>query len=221
LDTFSFGWESEDGTVCSLGYLSSMTPVGWYTDESIHNKTTPDSLMDSVTNKTKALTPISGNVKKTRKRGQSLVDISVMAEEAWKHRFGNNLLISFKTFSHCGRTMHTAHCNGIYHDIQDNNTSKWIFPKYAEDEHHKSMCFPKIKMANRAFLWHVLMHVATLEWRQQWLGSMIDMDGLNGSTVLIETRGSNSIIQLVLRGHTFVFKEMGGNEEWACCRKEV
>eukprot|EP00978_Attheya_sp_CCMP212_P018244 scaffold49605_cov34-Attheya_sp.AAC.1 len=76
-------------------------------------------------------------------------------------------------------------------------------------------------MAKRAFLWHVLVHVATLEWRQQWLGSMIDMDGLNGSTVLIETRGSNSIIQLVLRGHTFVFKEMGGNEECACCRKEV
>eukprot|EP00978_Attheya_sp_CCMP212_P021051 scaffold61062_cov52-Attheya_sp.AAC.4 len=76
-------------------------------------------------------------------------------------------------------------------------------------------------MAKRAFLWHVLVHVATLEWRQQWLGSMLDMDGLNGSTVLIETRGSNSIIQLVLRGHTFVFKEMGGNKEWACCRKVV
>jgi hypothetical protein len=217
LDTFSFGWESDDGTVCSLGDLSSMTPAGWYSDESIHRKIHHDWSTDNSINITKDKTPISGRIRNSRNTGKSFLDIFELSKMAWKERFGQNLDISFKTFPLYGRTMHMAYCNGIYHQIFDNNTSKWMFPQYVEDKHYGTMCFPRIKMAKRAFLWHVLVHVSTLKWRQQWLGSMIKMDGIDGSTVLIERRGSHSMLELVLNGSTFVFKELGGNGKWVCC----
>eukprot|EP00978_Attheya_sp_CCMP212_P000755 scaffold1522_cov39-Attheya_sp.AAC.3 len=173
---------------------------------SLHSQCTPSQV-------------IRRTMKDTTRGGQSVIDISELAHVAWKNRFGTDLLIKFTTIFMRGRHMHMAHCAGIYQNVQDGETSKWIFPTYAENEENGSICFPRFKIAKHAFLWHVLVHVATLEWRQQWLGNMMRMDGVNGTTVLIEKRRSNSLIKLVLKENTYFFSNVGGNDEWACCHE--
>ena len=201
--------------------MSSCTPAGWYSDELIHKKTTRDCLLNTVINKEKKSTLVAGRKKNNKKRGQSIVDVSELAHAAWRNRFGDDLLIAFTTLSVRGRHMHMAHCSGIYQNIHDAKTSKWIFPIYAESIENGSMCFPKIKIAKHAFLWHVLVHVATQDWRRRWFRNMMHTDGDNGSLVLIERLRSNPLIKLVLKGNIYYFRDIGGNDELACCRESV
>jgi hypothetical protein len=219
LDGFTFGVASEDNTVCSIGDLSQMTPNDWYLDESIHDKSKPGSLVDTVIK-----TGIYKNKRKVKgkavaeRSGVTIVDISELAATVWRDQFGIDLDIKFDVIAIKGKQFHIAFCNGNVQSINDCVTSRWIFPCYEVDEKSSSICFPKRKIARHAFLWHVLVNVATVKWRQEWLKNMVHKDGIGGVTVLKEKqRRSNSLVKVVFKNHKYYFNEVGGNGEWECC----
>eukprot|EP00978_Attheya_sp_CCMP212_P041948 scaffold247655_cov43-Attheya_sp.AAC.1 len=75
------------------------------------------------------------------------------------------------------------------------------------------MCFPKLRIARHAFLWHVLVKVASPTWRYRWIKSLIDRDGIDSSTILKEQRRRNSLVKVSVRDNKFYFDEIGENGE--------
>eukprot|EP00978_Attheya_sp_CCMP212_P004929 scaffold10771_cov42-Attheya_sp.AAC.1 len=45
MDKFTFGFDSDDGTMVSLGDLSGITPIDWCIDEAIHSRTLPPRII--------------------------------------------------------------------------------------------------------------------------------------------------------------------------------
>eukprot|EP00978_Attheya_sp_CCMP212_P015262 scaffold39326_cov50-Attheya_sp.AAC.3 len=146
--------------------------------------------------------------------GESKIDISELAHSAWKDLFGSELQVIFSTHCLRGRTMYSAHCNGINQNGCDSYTSKWIFPICEVNEVSGMMCFPKLRIARHAFLWHILVKVASPMWRYSWIKSLIDRDGIGSSTILKEQRRRNSLVKVSARDNKFYFDEIGGKGEW-------
>jgi hypothetical protein len=218
VDHFSFGYASEDGTMVSLGDLSGCTPIDWFVDEAVHTRILPPSAIYNVGETSDKKKSKSKKNKQNRKQkagtGESLIDILELAHSAWEDRYGSSLKITFSQKNMHGHQMHIAQCDGIYQYVNESKTSKWIFPDCEKHDENGIMCFPKIKIAKHAFLWHVLVNVSSHSWRNKWIGSLMLRDGIHNSTILKERRRRRNLVTVSVRDNEYIFGEVSGRGEW-------